>query len=104
VSKGENGSRPRNYEQLIANIGALSAPDRLEPVKRLVGTAIEEQARYFSSLDQSKKLSFNARDKLVQSSHAKLVNAYNLLMAQYPQESAHNNKAFFDHLCALDFI
>ena len=104
LSGGMNGARPSNYEALIGRLAALPAPDRLRPVKKLIGDAIEEQARYFSTQDETSRLKFNARDKRVQNSHHKLVNAYNLLMARYPEESAHNKKAFFDHLCALDFI
>ena len=41
---------------------------------------------------------------LVRSSSNQLIQAYDYLMQSYPQESPHNRQAFFDHLCALDFI
>jgi hypothetical protein len=73
-------------------------------VKSLVASAVTEQRQYFSRLDPTTKLKFNARDPLVQSSHRKLIAAYQLLMSQYRGEDSHNKKVFFDHLRALDFI
>jgi hypothetical protein len=36
--------------------------------------------------------------------HDHLIQAYNELMQLYPGESEHNKKAFYAHLCSLDFI
>jgi hypothetical protein len=41
---------------------------------------------------------------LVASSSGKLHRAYGDLLALFPQEDAHNKAAFFDYLCAMDFI
>ncbi len=103
-TRGQQGSAPRNYSTLVARLDALNAPGSLTQVKTLVTSAITEQKQYFSTLDPKTKLKFNAHDPLVQSSHRKLIAAYQLLMSEYPSEDAHNKKSFFDHLCALDFI
>jgi hypothetical protein len=83
---------------------SLVAPSDLGAVKDLITSAVKEQQRYFAVLDSHRKLEFDAGNRFVQSSHGKLIHAYRLLMSRYPQENAHNKKAFFDHLCALDFI
>ncbi len=45
-----------------------------------------------------------ANAPLILSSHQKLLQAYNELMSIYAYENGHNKKAFYSHLCALDFI
>jgi hypothetical protein len=45
-----------------------------------------------------------ARHPLVASSSGKLRRAYGELLTLFPQEDAHNKAAFFDYLCAMDFI
>ncbi|MCP4488040.1 MAG: hypothetical protein GY820_12070 [Gammaproteobacteria bacterium] len=42
--------------------------------------------------------------QLVKSSSQHLIAAHSLLKQLYPQETKHNQQAFFDYLCALDFI
>ncbi len=101
---GQRGNAPVNYQTLLARLNALSAPLALGEVKSLIASAVTEQQRYFSNLNPQTELKFNSRDPLVQSSHRKLLAAYQLLIARYQSEHAHNKKAFFDHLCALDFI
>ncbi len=103
-TRGKYGSPPRNYDTLIARMDSLVAPSDLGAVKDLITSAVKEQQRYFAVLDSHRKLEFDAGNRFVQSSHGKLIHAYRLLMSRYPQENAHNKKAFFDHLCALDFI
>ncbi|NIP39793.1 MAG: hypothetical protein GWO07_16190 [Candidatus Dadabacteria bacterium] len=44
------------------------------------------------------------REDLVHSSSNKLKRAYSILMKKCPKENGHNRQAFFDDLCALDFI
>jgi len=81
----------------------MNIPDNLKQAHELITQAIHEQNQYFKKIDSSKKYSFNANDKIVQTSHTKLIQAYNLIMALFPKENKHNKEAFFDHLCALDF-
>ncbi len=91
-----------NYDAILARLAALDAPERAKKAYTLVTEAIAEQRQYLAKISAGER--FNAGDALVQSSHRKLFSAYTALMGAYPDESQHNKSAFFDHLCALDFI
>ena len=115
-----NGDRGRPFghyrtqiSDLLSRMRILKVPNTLKPVHKLVTEAIREQNGYFEnwqhSMDRSEafKYPLGARGPLhknVTSSHNKLIQAYQILMKLYPEEIKHNQKAFFDHLCALDFI
>jgi hypothetical protein len=103
-TRGAKGAKAHNYEQILARFNALPTPSHLAPVHGLIRQAITEQRQYFSSVDNGRTFRFDANASLVQNSHNKLVKAYKLLMVQFPNEHEHNRTAFFDHLCALDFI
>ena len=45
-----------------------------------------------------------AQEPLVVGASHKLIKAYQILMQVYPRETAQNKQAFFDYLCALDFL
>ena len=80
-------------------------PDKLRPVYTLVEQAILEQMHYLEQWQEAGVPDqFNSRAPLVQKSHRKLVRAHQLLVQAFPAEATHNKSAFFDHLCALDFI
>ena len=73
--------------------------------KALIFDAISEQRRYLKAWqDSGNPRYFDAQAPLVRSSHGKLIAAYNHLMRLFGEENPHNKQAFFDHLCALDFI
>ena len=115
-----NGARGRPFghyrmqiTDLLSRMENLKVPASLKPVHKLVTEAIGEQKGYFEnwqqSMDRSETFKYPPgarmpRHKNVSSSHHKLIQAYNRLMKLYPEEIKHNQKAFFDHLCALDFI
>jgi hypothetical protein len=90
-----------NYDEILKRLKALPVPPKLETAHRLVTEAVDEQRQYLDSLRLGG--AFDASAPLVESSHEKLVQAYGELMRLYPSENQHNQKAFFDHLCALDF-
>lgn len=91
-----------NYDAILQRLAALPIPDKLKRAHQLITEAVREQREYLALM--AKGEAFNRGAPLVQSSHRKLVAAYSDLMRLYPQESAHNKAAFFDHLCTLDFI
>lgn len=94
-----------NYDAILQAIAALDTPRKLRPVERLVVEAITEQRRYLETWRQSgNPRFFDPNARLVASSHGKLIGAYNRLIKLYGGEARHNKQAFFDHLCALDFI
>ncbi len=112
--KGQGDTGISIYNQkvdvLIEQLEALNPPGFLEKPHQLILESIQEQKEFFnewSNASNSKKKSFRntyARHPLVQSSHHKLFAAYNELMRHFPEENPHNKQAFFDHLCALDFL
>ena len=112
---GSHGNKGNSYQEYTVNIAtiqhtmdALITPPALKNVKLLVTQSINDQSDYFRKWDisvrEGKAYQFNSRDPLIQSSHHNLINAYNQLMRTFPSENNINKKAFFSHLCALDFI
>ena len=90
-----------NYDAILARLKSLTVPDKLKTAHELVTQAVEEQRQYLDLLQAGG--AFNPNAPLVESSHEKLVAAYSELMRLYPSENQHNQQAFYDHLCALDF-
>ena len=115
-SKGKQGSSFQNYRKrvgdLITQLGVLTVPRNLEEVRRQVVEAIKDQRAYFEEWEQTMKkrepfkhaLGSGLRHPRVLASSQKLQQAYAQLMQLYPREETRNQQAFFDHLCALDFI
>ena len=104
-SGSRDGGADENYVKILAHLDSIESPQRLERVRSLIRNAIDEQRRYLAMWRESGDTGyFSPAAPLVRSSSGKLIAAYNDLMALYAQEGAHNRQAFFDHLCALDFI
>jgi hypothetical protein len=94
-----------NYAVILAKLNNMVVAEKLTESKNLIIAAINDQKNYFEQQARAAQSQpINSQNSLIQDSHQKLFTAYNKLMALYPQESDHNKKAFFDHLCALDFI
>jgi hypothetical protein len=105
TSEGKAGELAINYSNILSRLGELNPPAGLANFHKLIIESIEEQRKALvkwknSSFDYSKL----QNEILVRSSSAKLKRAYSILMKKYPKEGNHNKQAFFDHLCALDFI
>ena len=81
------------YEPLLAELRALALPARLQPVQRLVVEAVVAERAYL-----------DGEASAVHTASARLHEAYGQLMRLYPEEGAQNRDAFFDYLCALDFL
>lgn len=93
-----------DYDAILNRLGALAVPPRLVTVRRLVVEAIQEQR---AGLEEWRTAGVPANlggHPLVASSSTKLRQAYAELMGLFPQEGPNNKAAFFDYLCALDFI
>jgi hypothetical protein len=93
-----------NYSVILQQINALNVPDDLNDVQKLIGDAVAEQYAYLKSLQDQGATSIRPDDKKIGEISQRLRQAYGLLMQRYPNETPHNKAAFFDHLCALDFI
>lgn len=99
-------------ENLLRSFDLITAPnEKLGHVENLVTDAIKEQRKFFNKWNKAgKKFNHKKRtqnfinDEHVRNAHRKLLKAYAILKNEYPQEGQHNQKAFYDHLCALDFI
>ena len=102
------GSRPLhfdNYEQILKRFMALTVPPRLEYFHQQVAAAILEEHDYFKSLQKEPSVTtVNRWHPLIRRPHRRLLASYQFLVSEYPQESRTNQQAFFEHLCALDFI
>ncbi|HSE84468.1 MAG TPA: hypothetical protein VLB01_07975 [Thermodesulfobacteriota bacterium] len=111
-TSGEYGASFEHYENsiddLLYQFNALEVPKHLKNVNKLVSQAIREQKSYFQNwqmlLEKGQQFKFQPRHPHIIGSHQKLVQAYRQLMRVFPREDKHNHQAFFDHLCALDFI
>jgi len=98
--------------ELMAGLALVQPPNsRLAQVTKLIKEAITEQKTFYNEWHNARgSARYDALHKnytshrLVQSSHGKLIQAYNVLRQTYPREAQHNTQSFFDHLCALDFI
>jgi hypothetical protein len=90
-----------NIVKILDRLRKLSPPEKLKPVQQLILQAIEQHRDYFRRLPDTHA---QERKQMIQQSHRTLIQAYNTLMRLYPDETPHNRQAFYDYLCALDFI
>jgi len=115
-STGKKGVAFPNYQRstdrLIEQLEALTTPESLKIVHRDVIHALKDQRAYFEEWQQAihkrepfkYALGASPHHPRVLSSSQKLRQAYGQLIHLYPQETERTKQAFFDHLCALDFI
>ena len=92
------------YSSLLEKIIKHPTPKELLSFKKLLISAIEKQRDFLSD---SLKIQYVKRSPwapLAREASQKLHEAYAVLMSQFPEESPRNKQAFFDYLCALDFI
>ena len=102
----------RSTDGLILQLEALTIPGSLKTVHRDVIDAIKDQRAYFEEWQRTVRRGEPFRyppgasphHPRVLSSSQKLQQAYARLIQIYPQETERTKQAFFDHLCALDFI
>lgn len=83
------------YQNGIDLLTSINPPKSAENAHQLILVAVSEHQQYYESEMQG--------SNLVQSSHQRLIQAYNILMSNFP-DNPRNQQAYFDHLCALDFI
>jgi len=85
----------KRYQARINQLKLLKTPTQAKVAHELIVAAIEQHQQYF----EGSKLDW----QLAKSASSKLIKAYYHLMRTFPDNS-HNQQAYFDHLCALDFI
>jgi hypothetical protein len=115
-SNGKRGVAFPNYQRstdgLIVQLEGLTIPESLKGVHRDVIDALKDQRAYFEEWQRTVRRGKPFRyppgasphHPRVLSSSQKLQQAYARLIQIYPQETERAKQAFFDHLCALDFI
>jgi hypothetical protein len=89
---------------ILGQLERQKAPPNLVKYHSLVTGAIKDQQSYFAAWAKTPSAAFNAGDPKVQAASAKLRQAYSILQSQFPSQAKQVQEAFFDHLCALDFI
>ncbi len=82
------------HDGVLTDLRTLELPERLRRVHALVTEAVVAERAYIVDGEQAG----------VQTASARLHAAYAELMRLYPGENAHNRDAFYDYLCALDFL
>jgi hypothetical protein len=102
---------PTEFEETLRQLGeliqfaqALPYPARLSEYHALVVEALADQQSYFDEAASRRSTAGLAQNAKVQRASQKLKTAYSILMRLYADEPKSNKNAFFDHLCALDFI
>src|SRR5262245_46985105 len=81
------------HERVLAELSTLDLPSKLRHVQQLVTDAVVAERAYL-----------DGEQAAVHKASALLRQAYAELMQLYPGETAHNRDAFYDYLCALDFL
>ena len=81
----------------------LNPPASLKATQEKVRSAIADQQAYLLEIEM-RQSSWNLGHSKVRSSSANLQAAYGELMRLYPADNATNKQAFYDYLCALDFL
>jgi len=101
------------HDSIVASLEALEIPDTLGEAHRNISEAIEHQREYFESwhdaLTSGQDFPHAPGKRIrehsaIQGCHQKLLAAYSALKKLFSSDPEHNQRAFFDHLCALDFI
>ena len=95
------------YDALAATLRAERFAPELVPARDMIVEALAGQRRHLASRPDGGlafvRQQLAATPEVKNASH-QLHGAYAILMKAFPQQSNHNRTAFFDHLCALDFL
>lgn len=103
----------KSIDEMVATFSLIKAPNAvLDNVAQTIVIAIRQQQKFFNDwaavagTPQYEAILYSGyrSNAHVQGAHQNLLKAYMLLKQAYPNETAHNQQAFYDHLCALDFI
>lgn len=99
-----------DMDRLIEFLDQSAAPASLTNYQKRLRQALSEQRAFFADWqEQGRAFQYGAPNQVgahinVQRASNALKAAYDILMQTYPGEGPHNQAAFFDYHCALDFI
>lgn len=118
--RGMNSGLSETYEKyragadtVFADLENLAEPDTAKGFRALLIEAVESQGAFFKRWHEaqavSKPFSFpggetTGVDRDISRASEKLRRLYSELMGRFPGESPRNKNAFYQHLCALDFL
>jgi hypothetical protein len=96
-----------DYRALASAVASLNVSAEIKPAQDLIAQAIADHQRFFEmKLRDSDTLAKRdaALTTEIHQASQKLHRAYDVLMKAFPNEAANNKTAFYDYLCALDFL
>jgi len=96
--------RVEELNAIARQVEALAVLPKAGDAVRMIVSALDEQRAALESWQRQGLPTHLQADPRVRRSSRLLRSAYGQLMSSYPEETKHNKQAFFDHLCALDFI
>ena len=95
-------------DTILADLDRLDVPAGLRDIHGQVVAAVWLQAEYFEEWSErtarGDRFRFDRSDRHVADSSRRLISAYRQLMKRYSKATSNNRQAFYDYLCALDFI
>ena len=95
------------YDTLLVSLRALPVAPEIAGVRNLVAEAVDDQRRFLAG-KRAETYGFASRELAsapdVRQASEKLKRAYDMLLKAFPNEQRRNKDAFFDHLCALDYL
>ena len=95
------------YDTLVAELRKQEFQGELGKAQALIVEAVRLHQRHLQSRTEG-GLMFTRQQIAsvpeVKTAHGHLIKAYGILMRAFPGEPQRNKTAFFDHLCALDFL
>ena len=96
-----------DYDVLIKHLSTLTISGDLNRIKANLLTAIQKHRHYFQTKQEQFQTDNQYDQKFtpdIREASGILLQTYGLLMQAFPQESSNNKIAFYDYLCALDFL
>ena len=97
----------QRYDALIAKLEGEKFAPEVARARDLIAEGVRMHRKYLASRPAGGmtfvRNELTAAPDVTQASR-KLIGAYQLLMAAFPKEAARNKTAFYDHLCALDYL
>jgi hypothetical protein len=97
------------YRTLASSVTSLRVPAEIESAQNLVLQSLQLHQQYFETQFRAKQsggkpdIALRQNSDVTQASR-KLIAAYGSLSRTFPNETALNRQAFYDYLCALDFL
>ncbi len=105
----DKNNMKKDYQNLQGYLNSLDPPPKLKSFHNLIFQSVSLQGEFLQDW-QMEGTDFQydgsglTRSPRVKRASSKLRQAYSILMRNFPSASSSNKNAFFDYLCALDFI